>query len=105
MINMRILDKVCEKCMGDSNLCPALSDDIDCCIMELKMIDPDADPEFIFFYCCILQCGFNKHRCDSCLITKSGIIKFVKEKQVEDPMQKTLSEFSESGVGKIVFHA
>jgi len=81
---MDFLNQVCRQCIADWGKCQNPDGD-NCCIYELKKINPDANGDFIFFYCCILKCGFTKHNCDRCLITKSGVIKFVKVKELEKP--------------------
>lgn len=87
----RIMEKVCEKCLERNDKCTNEEDN--CCIMELKYRKPSANVESIFYFCCILMCGFNKHRCGYCNITLSGIIRFVKVDKI-DPLphesQKTL---------------
>ena len=90
---MELLDRVCKECIALWGKC---SSEDNCCIFELKLLHPDANADFMFFYCCVLKCGFNKHQCDRCFLTKSGIIKFVRVDKLEkpsDPAQLKLFDY------------
>ncbi len=88
------IGKLCSICQSERGSCSESKSEI-CCLKQLQFMNYKATGKDIFEYCCILTCGFNKHRCDTCLIGESSIINFIKQ---EKRIYPSIFDFEEIGV-------